>query len=147
MMQGMMPTMMPGGQQSMQQGMQMMPTMMQQGMQMMPMGMGMMPMGMGSPMGMMPMGMMNMCTNASQNTDMPKLEADANIDGGVYGSAGMTTFDTNAPQFLDTKTSGSKPTKSSRHHAEASENLADVDLGTKILVKYQHPTLGKIKYE
>jgi hypothetical protein len=45
----------------------------------------------------------------------------------------------------DVRNSGApaKPVSSSA----TSENLVDIDIGTKILVKYQHPSLGRIKYE
>merc|ERR1712054_77093 len=139
-MNGMMPM---GG---MQPGMMMQPM----GMMMQPMGMGMMqPMGMGMGgqmmMQMQPMGMMPMAGNTGMgNGGMPASGGTnvANSGDAVGDNAGTTpTPDVAATEG---KSSGSVPAKSSRQSrrsAEESENLADIEVGTLILVKYQHPSL------
>merc|ERR1712203_1075394 len=71
------------------------------------------------------------------------------------GTTGMPTADAasasaSEAQGTDTKSSASAPAppaKQSRRSAEESENLADIEIGTLILVKYAHPSLGRIKYE
>lgn len=135
-MQGMMPGMMPG----MMQNPMMMRGMMPGGM-MMPMMSGMMPMGMGSPMGMMPMGMSPM---GMMNMGMMQQG-----DGmGAVASGSGVSGSRNSKKPSGSTNATSAPTEQpSESRRTGSDSVANVDLGTKILVKYQHPSLGRIRYE
>jgi len=158
-MQGGMPSMMPGQQQGMMMmpnGMMMMPNGMQQGMQqgmmMMPNGMMMMPMGMQ----MMPMNQMGQMGMMNMGAGMAALPDSAGA-GIVDMTDAANAASNSAASILDVtgtsvQSSGSAPAKlpkAQKHsrRSEQSENLDDVEVGTLIIVKYQHPSMGQIKYE
>merc|ERR1712046_133341 len=103
---------------------------------------------------MQPMGMMPMAGNTGMGSAAMPASASgggtnvANSGNAVGNSAGATpNADAAATEGKSSSSVPAKPPRQSRRSAEESENLADIEVGTLILVKYQHPSLGRIKYE
>merc|ERR1719482_942708 len=92
-------------------------------------------------MGMMPM-------NAGMgNPAMPTPAGNGNMAPATNSTAVASTMDTAAAEVKSSSSAPAKPPRQSRRSAEESENLADIEIGTRILVKYQHPSRGRIKFE
>merc|ERR1719163_756406 len=78
---------------------------------------------------------------------MPTPAGNGNMAPATNSTAVASTMDTAAAEVKSSSSAPAKAPRQSRRSAEESENLADIEVGTAILVKYQHPSLGRIKYE